>query len=691
MANQTFSIVFADLGHNGAYSYADVFPLGIGSIAAYTKEVFGEALRMEIHRSVDDLLASLQQSMPTVLAVSNYIWNHNLAYAFSERVKELSPETVVIWGGPNFPLHPSKREAFLAARPTIDFYIKWEGEFAFVELIRQLRGADFDAQSLRAAAPVLGNCTYLAGQRLVDGPDQRVKDFAALPSPYTTGILDAFFDTGLRPIIETTRGCPYGCTFCNSAHSYHNKITRRSAQFVRDELEYIAAHVTQPVDLLLADNNFGMFLDDLEYAQALRDTIDKYDWPRTLGSNTLGKSQPERVREAVKIINKGSGRVMNFASSFQSTDPEVLSAIKRVNLPLDALSPLIEADEVANGRSSYFTELILGLPGDTKEKHFRSLKDCVDTLGSNFVNSHQLALVDGAPMAEAEDREKYGLKTRFRVLITRLGRYDVIGVQRLIAEIEEIVVATDTMPFEHWLDCREMDLLVKIFIDNDMFEEIFGLVRRLGLSPFEVLVQMHQDLAAHPALARLLADFRAKTVEPLFETEAALRTFLERPDTLDRYAAGELGGNELMIHRAQAFRECNQDLHTALASATTKYLAANGHDSATLRSYLDQAATYSRLRKFDIDTCDVELSGRFDFDFPAAEDSHFKVLPEDIAIAPAQFRFLFSAEDRDVINYLIGHWLSSKRGEGKMAREAGIGRIYQSSAVRSIRRKVTPS
>ena len=39
--------------------------------------------------------------------------------------------------------------------------------------------------------------------------------WTAFPSPYTTGLLDEFFDEKLTPMVQTSRGCPYSCTFCH--------------------------------------------------------------------------------------------------------------------------------------------------------------------------------------------------------------------------------------------------------------------------------------------------------------------------------------------------------------------------------------------------------------------------------------------------------------------------------------------
>ena len=64
---------------------------------------------------------------------------------------------------------------------------------------------------------------------------------ANLPSPYLMGLLDEFFDDKLHPLVQTSRGCPYSCTFCHDGIDYMNKTRKKfSVDRIREELIYIA-------------------------------------------------------------------------------------------------------------------------------------------------------------------------------------------------------------------------------------------------------------------------------------------------------------------------------------------------------------------------------------------------------------------------------------------------------------------
>lgn len=658
-------IYFADLTHTGSITNADVFPLGIGSVMAYAKKVFGDDLDCEIFKFPDELNGALEHRKPDLLCVSNYAWNSNLSLAFANHVKEKYPEVVVVMGGPNISLTSTGREAFLRKHSALDFYVVWEGEYTFGTLLKRLMNNGYNAAAIRQERVVLENCLYIDNGNYVEGPERRIENFMDIPSPYTMGLFDKFFSQGLRPIIETVRGCPYSCTFCNESHPHHNKTTHRTKEFISDELEYIANHIQHPVDLLIADDNFGMYKEDIEAAHVLRSILDTRKWPkRILG--TVGKSHPERVWEAVSIINGGEG-ILQFGASIQSTDNDVLTAIKRKNLPIASLLPRLKA-AAEKGNTELFTEIILALPEDTKEKHFSSLRESIDVMGMDIVNVHQLTLLQGAPMALDEQREKYGFESRFRVFVGCIGVYKFGNEEKPVAEYEEVVIANSTMTFEEWIDCRIVSLLVKIYIDRDGFIEIFGLLRRLGLSSLDVLIVLKDNfIAKYPKLSEITDLFVLKTKEPLHESLEELTRFTSSQETVDKFTAGELGGNELLVHRAKANLYCYDELHMALRDATLMYLDKNGLNDDEMTRYVEQAIEFSRLHKFNFANYEKELEGRFSYDFITAAKEGFRVLPNEIGIPPARIGFFFDDRAKDGIKYAIRQWL--KREGTRTTRE----------------------
>ena len=335
-----YRILFADLTHTGMGINADVFPLGISLVAAYALQELSESIEIEIHKFPEDLNRILLREMPHVLCMSHYMWNAELSYAFAKFVKNASPKTLTIFGGPELPLARDERKEFLSKRPAIDFFIKWDGEHAYVKLLKELISRDLDHLLFKRNRTVSGNVCYVTSEGdYVEGPDERIEDLMTVPSPYTLGLLDRFFETPLMPIFETTRGCPYSCTFCNDGSETRNRVYRKTPEFIRDELNYIARKRPKSAQLCFADLNFGMYQHDIETAKIIQEIRRKYHWPDRM-QGSMGKSQPQRLVQVANIINEGNLGIIKLGSSLQSTDQEVLKAIRRTNFSMDQLLPI---------------------------------------------------------------------------------------------------------------------------------------------------------------------------------------------------------------------------------------------------------------------------------------------------------------------------------------------------------------
>ncbi|MBT4769032.1 MAG: radical SAM protein [Rhodospirillaceae bacterium] len=450
-------IILADLTHTAQGISSLCFPLGVSYVASYAKETLGEFYDFELSKFPEDLTRSFLDQPPVLLGLSCYSWNMELSLAFSRWAKKQAPDLVVVFGGPNFPTDASEKDDFLKQRPEIDFYLENEGEIGFVELINKLRDYEFSADALKKNSEIIGNCNYLYDGKLIEGEVQRILDINMIPSPYLTGMMDKFFKLPLEPMIETTRGCPFSCAFCADGMASKNRIVRYDHERTRDELAYIGEHIQQNKDidaLLLTDLNFGMYTQDYKTAEYIRGIQDKYGWPRVL-KGSAGKNKPERVIEAVSLL-KDSWLI---GSAIQSSDPEVLKNIKRSNISTDAYQKFIDYANKGGKNSQSYTEIILALPGDTKEKHLKSLRGGIENK-VNTVKMYQAMLLFGTSMASLETRKEFQLLTKFRAMPGCVGGYKFGDEEARVAEVEEIVVGGKDMPFEDYVACRVMNLLI---------------------------------------------------------------------------------------------------------------------------------------------------------------------------------------------------------------------------------------
>ena len=480
-------IYFADLTHTAQGISAATFPLGISFVVAYAKQELGGEYELSLYKMPHDLERALKEAEPFILAFSNYSWNFELSCKMAALAKAKYPNLTVVMGGPNFPTTEEEQLAFMQERRQIDFYIQLEGEIGFVDLVRKLEESNLDRDAFKAAGRTAANTSYLAGDTLVNGKVERIRDVNVIPSPYLTGILDPFFDLPLVPMIETTRGCPFTCTFCADGLKSKSKIARFDHERTKAELDYIADRIRNIDELVITDLNFAMYKEDLVTARYVADLRAKRNWPVLL-SASAGKNMPHRTIEVAGIMNGA----WTLGASIQSTDPEVLVAIKRSNISSDAYQELIDYGNKIKTSKTH-SEVILGLPADTKEKHFTSLRFGVE----NRVNSlrmFQAMLLRGTEMAAPETRAQYGLQTRFRVIPGCVGMYEFFGETYPVSEIEEIIVGSSSLSFDDYLECRVMNLIVETFYNNALFEEVYGMLHAIGVSPFDSLLY----IKSHP-------------------------------------------------------------------------------------------------------------------------------------------------------------------------------------------------
>ena len=90
------------------------------------------------------------------------------------------------------------------------------------------------------------------------------------PSPYVTGLFDKFLSNPeYMPMIQTNRGCPFSCTFCQEGQAYFNKVRRHSLKFVQEELDYISQRTDPASGLWITDSNWAMYKWDEDIADHL--------------------------------------------------------------------------------------------------------------------------------------------------------------------------------------------------------------------------------------------------------------------------------------------------------------------------------------------------------------------------------------------------------------------------------------
>jgi len=539
------TVYLADLRHNFTGVLAnDCMPLGV----AYLKAVMDQelpAVRSQLFAYPDRLLTALECKPPDVLMLSNYMWNEWLGFHFAAVAKRRRPETLVVMGGPNIPLEPERQLAYMNAHPEIDLYVLGEGDFLASEVVRQF--LDVGASVRRLGEREIPSSIY----RRPDGtlvrtlPRERHAELDEIPSPWLTGCLDEFFDGKLAPLLETNRGCPFQCTFCVQGVRWYAKVHNFSKERVQAEIDYIGAriHGVCPAMgmLRIADSNYGMFERDVEISGWIGEAQRKYGWPTFIDATT-GKNRPERIIQSLEQVN---GALVLY-QSVQSLDDDTLRNIKRSNISKVAYEQVMIHVRGRGLRS--LSDLILGLPGETLRSHIESINQIVDS-GTNEMHNFQAMMLKGSELETLESRRKYHFDTRFRVLPKNYGVYG----DEQVFDLDEIVVATDTMSFDDYLEARKYHLACSIFWNNSWFEDAVNLACTVGIKRSEWLTAMRIAMEDAPGMVgSLVGEFVGATRDELFPTREACVEFYRGEDNFRRLLSGTIGDNLMYRYRAIA-------------------------------------------------------------------------------------------------------------------------------------------
>ncbi|MBN2422200.1 B12-binding domain-containing radical SAM protein [Candidatus Woesearchaeota archaeon] len=139
------------------------------------------------------------------------------ALEISRFVKHHS-EIPVVWGG----IHPSILPGQTLRNPNIDYVIIGEGEISFYELIKSLE----KKRSLRK----LKGIGYKSKKKLKINPPGKTVDMNSLPElPYHLVDIKNYilrYNKKRMFIMESSRGCPYNCSFCCAQYTPHQEKWR---------------------------------------------------------------------------------------------------------------------------------------------------------------------------------------------------------------------------------------------------------------------------------------------------------------------------------------------------------------------------------------------------------------------------------------------------------------------------------
>jgi radical SAM superfamily enzyme YgiQ (UPF0313 family) len=362
---------------------------------------------------VEAYVSAIERMNPDLVGFSIYVWSTPCLVEVARRIKQRQPGTLIVFGGPSARTALFDLPAYAPASACLDAVVSVDGEAIFPEIAR------LPALTRAALATVAGIHLPANGAWTHTGhrpPPVRLDD---IPSPFQMGLMPSHSVAYL----ETYRGCPLGCRFCEWGAKETSKAVF-SADYIARELEAFVAGGAKAVFLLDAGLNLN--------AQGFRNLVEAEARVGALRSRMFwAEIYPTLVRdEHLEFLSRVGTSYLGVG--LQSLDDRVLKLHDR---PFDR-GRFERAMQALSRVTSTELQIIFGLPGDSPAG-FRETLAYARSFGVGVRAYHCLVLPDALmTRGRPEWRMQYDPATLAMIECDGWTRDDIASMR------EELAAAT---------------------------------------------------------------------------------------------------------------------------------------------------------------------------------------------------------------------------------------------------------
>ncbi len=388
-----------------------------------------------INQPLDQILEGIYRAEPALIAFSCYIWNLDLVQKLGDDLKQILPRVPIICGGPEVSFESVR---FLQENPWADGVLSGEGEEAFFQLLRAVRG-----EQAYGEVPSL---IWRRNGEIVENPLAEPLDLQEIPFPYGQGE-----DLSNRIVYyESSRGCPFRCRYCLS--SLAGNVRLLPLERVYQDLDFFLKRQVRQVKFV--DRTFNC---NREHAMGIWRYLIEHDNGVTnfhfeLAAHLLRPQELELLRTAREGL-------FQFEIGVQSTNASTIQAIDRTT---DFQTIGRACRTIASfGNIHQHLDLIAGLPWEDFASFGRSFDD-VYALGPEQLQLGFLKVLKGSGMYR--DAARYGILYRHR------PPYEVLQ--------------THVLPYGDLLRLKEVEAMVELYYNSCRFSQGVEYLVSLWPRPF---------------------------------------------------------------------------------------------------------------------------------------------------------------------------------------------------------------
>lgn len=391
------------VGVNAKYIHT---ALAVRTLWAYSKSPRLSWCEYNINEDISAVCADIYYRKADTVLFSCYIWNIEFIIKTARRLKQVAPHTQIILGGPEVSYADQE---YMKKYLFIDAIIRGEGE----ETLRRI----IETGSLNHRGVTYRNKN---GEVVSCPPRPPIKDISNIPFPYT----DEDIDQNKNKLIyyESSRGCPFGCTYCLS--SADSSLRFRNIDLVFNELDFFINHGVKIVKF--TDRTFNA---DKNRAEA----IIKFLIDRAPSTTFHFEAAADILNsDTLALLKTAPSRLFQLEIGVQTTNEKTLDAINR-RTNISKISDVVKKIRTFGNIHTHL-DLIAGLPYENYASFRRSFND-VFAMEPHVIQLGFLKLLHGTKIRE--EPAVYTYEPPYEVLQTPYISYEELLRLKGIEDIVE--------------------------------------------------------------------------------------------------------------------------------------------------------------------------------------------------------------------------------------------------------------
>lgn len=423
---------------NSKYIHSNPALYSLYSYAVKEHPEFADIIKITeytINNRKEDILKGLYRERADVIAISCYIWNFSMVKELLYDIHTIMPDTWILLGGPEASYQTGE---IYKEFPFIKAIMVGEGEVTFLKLMELIAFAGKYEEKLK-------DISGLSLKDLSTG-ERELADLSTVPFIYDD--LTKFKNRIIY--YESSRGCPYRCSYCMSSI---DKTTRfRDVSLVKKELQYFLDHKVPQVKFV--DRTFNC---NHEHAYAIWQYIHEND-------NGVTNFHFEIAADILKedellLLNRMRPGLVQLEIGVQTTNEETLREIDRY-MNISKLKEIVKRLK-ENRNIHIHLDLIAGLPREDYLSFVNSFNEVY------MMQPHQLQL---GFLKVLKGSKMYDMAEEYGLIYSKNAPYEVIR--------------TDWISYEEILSLKEVEEMVEMYYNSCQYRHIIPLLVKESASPF---------------------------------------------------------------------------------------------------------------------------------------------------------------------------------------------------------------